>query len=462
MGLGERVRKAWNAFTTNRDPTGYYATGVFETSSTMRPDRAVRSRRNERSIVGPVYTRISIDAAAIPIRHVQLDKNGQYKEERTSSLNDCLKYSANIDQTGTDFIQDVVESMLDEGVIAIVPTDTDKNPYLNPSFDILSMRVGKVVEWFPKKVRIEVYNEEKGEKQTVTMLKEHVAIVYNPFYSIMNEPNSVGQRLIRKLSILDAIDEQSGSGKLDMIIQLPFSIRGEKREEQAKKRKQAIEDQLNGSKYGIAYIDSTEHITQLNRPVDNNLMKQIEFLRDMLYSQLGITQEILNGTAKEEEMNNYYQRIIAPILSAITEEMERKYLTKTAITQGQAIRYFRDPFKLVPVGSLADLADKLIRNTILTPNDMRQKIGMKPATDEGADELRNPNIAQSKEEIQAKLGTPIEKTEVKTEEKEEKKDEVELKHSVIRRPPKEVRQLPKKMKWVIKSKNVNFGNTRRD
>ena len=401
MNIGERLKNAWNAF-TNRDPTsseGYYSYG-----SSSRPDRIIYNRKSERSIVGAVYTRIAIDCSEIPIKHVLMDSEGQFKKLMPSKLNRCLTYTANIDQTAKAFFQDAVESLLEEGVIAICPTNTTKDPWINSSYDIYSLRVGKIVEWFPDKVKVEVYDENDGKKKTVTMLKRNVAIIQNPYYSIMNEPNSTGQRLIRKLSILDAIDEQSGSGKLDLIIQLPYSTRSDKRKEQANERRKAIDDQLNGSKYGIAYIDSSEHVTQLNRPVDNNLMKQIEFLVNMLYSQLGITQAILDGSAKEEEMNNYYQRTLTPILNAICEEMERKFLTDTAITQGQGIKFFRNPIKLVAAGSLADMADKLIRNQILTPNEMRQTIGFMPSDDPKADELENPNIKQPGEESEIQNG----------------------------------------------------------
>lgn len=392
MSLGDRFKRAWNAFSDNRSPTSQYMS--MEHITSYRPDRMVYSRRNDRSIVGAVYNRIAIDASQIPIRHVRLDDEDRFIGDVDSYLNECLKYSPNIDQTGTAFMQDVVESLFDEGVIAIVPTETTKNPYLSASYDITSLRVGKIVEWSPKKVKINIYNEEKGEKQDIVMLKRHVAIVQNPFYSVMNEPNSTGQRLIKKLAILDAIDQQSGSGKLDMIIQLPYSVRGEKRQAQAKQRKKDIEEQLNESKYGIAYIDASEHVTQLNRPVDNNLLKQIEDLRIMLYSQLGITQEILNGTANEEEMNNYYQRTVGPVLKVIVEEMERKFLTKTAISQKQAIRYFRDPFELMTITKIAEASNSLSREGIVKPNEFRQKLGMKPDDSPQAEELINSNIKQ--------------------------------------------------------------------
>lgn len=393
MSLGERFKNAWNAFNdNNRDPTSNRL--VMENVTSMRPDRMIYSRRNDRSIVGAVYNRIAIDGAQIPIRHVYLDEEKRYIGDVDSRLNDCLKYSANIDQAATAFRQDILESLFDEGVIAIFPSKTIGNPYLSNTYEITDMRVGKIIEWSPKKVKIEAYNEDKGEKQQIIMLKKHCAIVQNPFFSVMNEPNSTGQRLIKKLAILDAIDQQSGSGKLDMVIQLPYTVRGEKRQAQAKQRKADIEEQLNNSRYGIAYIDATEHITQLNRPVDNNLLKQIEDLRTMFYSQLGITQEILNGTASPEELNNYYQRTVAPVLDAIVEEMQRKFLTKTAISQGQAIAYFRDPFKLMTLTQIAEASNSLGRDGVVKPNEFRQKLGLKPSDDPMADELTNSNIKQ--------------------------------------------------------------------
>lgn len=409
MSLGERFKNAWNAFNDNaRDPTSNRY--VMENVTSMRPDRMIYSRRNDRSIVGAVYNRMAIDGAQIPIRHVYLDEEQRYIGDVDSRLNDCLKYSANIDQAATAFRQDILESLFDEGVIAIFPSKTIGNPYLSNTYEITDMRVGKIIEWSPKKIKIEAYNEDKGEKQQIIMLKKHCAIVQNPFFSVMNEPNSTGQRLIRKLAILDAIDQQSGSGKLDMVIQLPYTVRGEKRQAQAKQRKADIEEQLNNSKYGIAYIDATEHITQLNRPVDNNLLKQIEDLRTMFYSQLGITQEILNGTASPEELNNYYQRTIAPILDAIVEEMERKFLTKTAISQGQAIRYFRDPFKLMTLTQIAEASNSLGRDGVVKPNEFRQKLGLKPSDDPMADELTNSNIKQPAGGIQngVEPGTQLE------------------------------------------------------
>lgn len=394
MSLGDRFKNAWSAFNESQN---YYGSPrvIMENVTSSRPDRMIYSRRNERSIAGAVYNRIAIDASLIPIRHVDVDGENRYIGDHPNSyLNECLKYSANIDETGTAFFQNVYESLFDEGVVAIVPTETLGNPYLSASYDITSLRVGKIIEWSPKKVKIEVYNEEKGEKQQIVMLKKHVAIVQNPFYSVMNEPNSTGQRLTKKLAILDAIDQQSGSGKLDMIIQLPYQVRGEKRQAQARQRKKDVEDQLNNSKYGIAYIDAAEHITQLNRPVDNNLIKQIEDLKTMFYSQLGITEAIMNGTASPEELNNYYQRTVAVVLKAVTEEMQRKFLTKTAITQGQRIKYFRNLFELMTITQIAEATNSLSREGVVKPNEIRQNLGLKPDDSPQAEELVNSNIKQ--------------------------------------------------------------------
>ena len=402
-----RMKSAWNVF-TGRDPirdTRYYGM-----SSSYRPDRWRLSRGNERSIVTSVYNRISMDAAAIEIKHVVLDDNGRYKKDKDSGLNDCLTLEANIDQTGRAFRQDVYLSTLDEGCIAIVPVDTETNPDYS-STDIITMRTAKIVEWFPAAVRVELYNDRKGKKEEVIVPKETVAIIENPLYAVINEPNSVMQRLIRKLNILDAIDEQSGSGKLDLIIQLPYVIKSEARRQQAEKRRKDIEDQLSGSKYGIAYTDGTERITQLNRAVENNLMKQIEYLTSMLYSQLGLNQQILDGSANEETMLNYYDRTIEPIVSAVVDEMKRKFLTKTARSQGQSIMSFRDPFKLVPVKVLAELADKMTRNEIMSSNEIRQVIGIKPSNDPAADELRNKNLNQSNEALKGKTEQPEENNE---------------------------------------------------
>ena len=392
--LISRFKNSWNAF-RNRDPTMFYREPGM--SYSYRPDRVRLSRGNERSIVTSVYNRIAMDVASIDIKHCRLDENGRYIKDITSNLNNCLTLEANIDQTGRAFIQDVVMSMFDEGAVAIVPVDTTFDPTLSGSFDILSMRTGKIVEWFPKSVKVEVYNDNTGRKEQVVLPKKTVAIVENPLYSVINEPNSTMKRLVRKLNLLDAIDEQSGSGKLDMIIQLPYAVKGELRQQQADKRREDIIDQLKGP-YGIAYIDGTEKVTQLNRPIENNLMKQIEYLTNMLYSQLGMTPSVFDGTADEKAMLNYNNRTIEPIVAAITGAMKRSFLSKTARTQGQTIAYFRDPFKLVPIDNIAEIADKFTRNEILTSNEIRQIIGFKPADDPKADQLVNSNIAQPAEE----------------------------------------------------------------
>lgn len=394
MGFFDRLQHGWNAF-MNRDPTGYKNTGV---GYSYRPDRPRLTRGNERSIVTSVYNRIALDVAAINIKHCQLDENDRYISTVESKLNNCLNLEANLDQTGRAFIQDVVMSMLDEGCVAIVPIDTTVNPKTG-SFDISSMRTGKILEWFPDKIRVRVYNEKLGRREDIIVSKSTTAIVENPLYAVMNEPNSTMQRLIRKLNLLDVIDEQSGSGKLDLIVQLPYVIKTEARRVQAENRRKDIENQLSGSKYGIAYTDGTERITQLNRSVDNNLMKQIEYLTNMLYSQLGITQTVMDGTADEKTMLNYNNRTIEPIISAIVDEMKRKFLTKTARSQFKSIMFFRDPFKLVPVNDIAEIADKFTRNEIMTSNEIRQIVGMKPSDDPKADELRNSNISQAKEDL---------------------------------------------------------------
>lgn len=395
LSIGSRFKNAWNAF-SNKNPTssnngygGYY----------YRPDRVRLTTRNERSIITSVFNRIAIDVAAIDINHCQLDEDGRFQSIISSSLNECLTVEANLDQTGRNLIQDAVMSMFDEGCVAIVPVDTTFNPKDTNSYDILSLRVGKIVTWYPTQVRVEVYNERKGLKEEVTLDKSDVAIIENPLYAIMNEPNSTLQRLIRKLVLLDSIDEQSGSGKLDLIIQLPYIVKSPARKAQAEQRRTDIEKQLAGSKYGIAYTDGTEKITQLNRPVENNLMKQIEYLTSMLYSQLGITQAVLDGTADEKTMLNYYSRTVEPIVSSIVDEMIRKFITKTARTQGKTILFFRDPFKLVPVNQIAEIADKFTRNEILTSNEIRQIIGRKPSEDPKADMLINSNLNQSNESL---------------------------------------------------------------
>ena len=390
MTLGSRLRHAWNTF-LSRDPLSYRYS--FGPSYSYRPDRPIFSRGNERSIVTSVYNRIALDVSSMTIQHVRLDENDRFKEVIESGLNNCLNLEANIDQTGRAFVQDIVMSMLDEGCVAIVPVDTTFNPKETGSFDISTMRTGKILEWYPQHVKVRVYNDRKGEKEDILVPKSTVAIVENPFYSVMNEPNSTMQRLIRKLNLLDAIDEQSGSGKLNLIIQLPYVIKTAARRQQAEERRKDIEEQLSGSKYGVAYTDGTEHVVQLNRPVDNNLMSQIEYLTSMLYSQLGLTQGIMDGSADEKTMQNYYTRTIEPILSAIVDEMKRKFLTKTARSQKQSILFFRDPFKLVPVGEIAEISDKMTRNEVMTSNEIRQKIGMKPSTDPKADELRNSNLS---------------------------------------------------------------------
>ena len=389
MGLKNRLQHAWNAF-ANKDPT--YSSGYG--GYLYRPDRPRFSRGNERSIVTAVLNKISMDCAAINVEHVRLDDNNRFVEVLNTGLNKCLTLEANIDQTGRAFIQDVVMSLMDEGCIAIVPVETTLNPNISGGFDITNMRVGKVLEWYPDKVSIRVYNEKTGQKQDIVMPKNTVSIVENPLYAVMNEPNSTMQRLIRKLNILDAIDEQSGSGKLDLIIQLPYLVRSQQRRQQAEERRKAIEDQLSNSKYGVAYTDGTEHVTQLNRSVENNLMSQIEYLTSMLYSQLGITQSVMDGTADDKTMLNYYNRTIEPILSAIVDEMKRKFLTKTARSQKQSIVFFRDPFRLVPVSDLAEIADKMTRNEIMSSNEIRQIVGMKPSDDPKADELRNKNLSE--------------------------------------------------------------------
>ena len=393
--FGSRLKHAWNVLVNNRDPTNNYkdiGSGFY-----YRPDRPRLTRGNERSIVTSVYNRIALDVSSVNIQHVRLDDNGRFISTIESGMNNCLTLEANIDQTGRAFIQDVVMSMLDEGCVAIVPIDTTLNPNVTNSYDILSMRTGKILEWYPAHVKIRVYNEKTGKKEDITLPKSTVGIIENPLYAVINESNSTMQRLIRKLGLLDVTDEQTASGKLDLIIQLPYIIKTEARRQQAETRRKDIEMQLAGSKYGIAYTDGTERITQLNRSVENNLMKQIEYLTNMLYSQLGITQSILDGTADEQAMLNYYSRTIEPILSAIVDEMKRKFLTKTARSQFQSISFFRDPFKLVPVNNIAEIADKFTRNEILTSNEIRQIIGMKPSDDPKADKLVNANISQPKD-----------------------------------------------------------------
>ena len=393
--FSSRIKSAWNAF-FNKDPTVNGWNVQIGSSSSYRPDRVRLSRGNERTIVTAVYNRIAADAAAIDIRHVKLDDNGRFLEEVDSEFNKCLSLEANLDQTGRAFIQDAVMSMLDEGCIALLPTDTDDNPEvgIDGSFDILEMRVAKITKWFPSHVQVQAYNEVKGKEEEITISKRAVAIVENPFYAVMNEPNSTLKRLIRKLTLLDVVDEQSGSGKLDLIIQLPYVIKSKARGDQAESRRKDIENQLKNSELGIAYTDGSEHITQLNRPVENNLMSQVEYLTNLLFSQLGITQAIMDGTADEKTMLNYYNRTIEPILAALADEMKRKFLTKTARSQHHSIEFYRDPFKLVPVTELAELSDKMTRNEIMTSNEIRQVMGMKPSKDPNADVLRNKNLSE--------------------------------------------------------------------
>lgn len=398
MALMDRLKHAWNTF-KNKDPTR--TQWNIGPSYGYRPDRMRYTRGNERSIVTAVYNRIAMDVAAVNLRHIRLDDNDRYKETIDSGLNNCLSVEANLDQTGRAFIQDLVASMLDEGCVAAVPTDTDDEPDESGNFKVYTLRTGKVLEWYPRHVKVEVYNENEGRRREIIIPKATVPLIENPMYSVMNEPNSIYQRLVRKLTLLDVVDEQASSGKLDLIIQLPYIIKTEARREQAEKRRKDIEQQLSEGKYGIAYTDGTEHITQLNRPVENNLMKQIEFLTGMFFSQLGITQSILDGTADEKTMLNYYNRTIEPILSAIADEMKRKFLTVTARSQKQTIAFFRDPFKLVPVNDIAEIADKFTRNEIMTSNEIRQVIGMKPSDDPNADVLRNKNLSATAEEKKA-------------------------------------------------------------
>ena len=394
--FNERIKHAWNAF-LSRDPTQPVPFYITEGASYgYRPDRRRLSRGNERSIVTAVYNRIAIDVAAVKIQHVKVDQNGRYSDAYRSGLNECLTVEANKDQTARAFIMDLVMSMFDEGVVAVVPIDTSIDPRKSSSYEINSMRTGKILEWYPDAVKVRLYNDRTGRYEELLLMKKEVAIIENPLYAVMNEPNSTLQRLIRKLNLLDAIDEQSGAGKLDLIIQLPYVVKTESRRQQAEKRRKDIEQQLEGSKYGIAYTDGTEKIQQLNRSVDNQLMNQIEYLTSMLYGQLGITDEVIKGTADDKTMLNYYNRTIEPILAAITDEFKRKFLTKTARTQNQSIMFFRDPFKLVPVEQVAEIADKFTRNEIASTNEMRSVIGWKPVDDPRADELRNKNLNKEK------------------------------------------------------------------
>lgn len=401
LNIGSRLKRAWNAF-TNRDPTVQYKS--VGPGYSLRPDRPRLSRGNEKSIVNSIFNRIALDAAAVDIKHCKLDENKRYLEDIDSGLNDCLNLSANIDQTGRAFRMDVVLSMLDEGCVALVPVDTTDNPNETNSYDINTMRTGEIIDWYPQHVRVRVYNDRRGEKEEILLPKSQVAIIENPMYSVMNEPNSTMQRLKRKLSLLDVTDEQTASGKLDLIIQLPYVVKTEARRQEAERRRKDIESQLAEGKYGVAYADGTEKITQLNRSVENNLMKQIEYLTEMVYNQLGMTQSVMDGTADEKTMLNYNNRTIEPIVAAIVDELKRKFLTKTARTQGQSILYFTDPFKLVPVDNIAEIADKFTRNEIMTSNEIRQIIGMKPSKDPKADQLINSNISQPVNEN----ATPVE------------------------------------------------------
>lgn len=394
--ISKRLAHAWNAFTENekQDESPILPFGGAVGYSSRPPDRPRTRVTNERSIITSIYNRLSIDVASVDIRHVRIDEEGRYVEDITSGLNNCLTLEANLDQAGRKLRQDIAETLFDKGVAVVVPVDTTLNPSNTGGYDIQTLRVGHIVQWYPRHVKVSLYNEAVGERQEITLEKKYVAIIENPLYSVMNEPNSTLQRLIRKLNLLDAVDEQSSSGKLDMIIQLPYVIKSEARRQQAEQRRSDIETQLKGSQYGIAYTDGTERITQLNRPAENNLLAQVTYLTQMLYGQLGITEEVMNGTADEKAMLNYINRTVEPVLGAITEEMKRKFLTKTARTQGQSIEYFRDPFKLVPMANLAEMADKFTRNEIFTSNEFRQIVGWKPSKDPKADQLRNSNVPQ--------------------------------------------------------------------
>lgn len=409
-----RLKNAWNTF-LNKDPTEKNSYYSYSSVSSFRPDRPRFTGGNERSIVTALFNRIALDAASVHIVHARLDDNSRMIEVIKSGLNDCLTIEANIDQSGRELIQDIVQSMLDEGCVALVPVDTNLNPYKTDGFDILSLRVGKITQWYPSHIKVNLYNERVGKKEEIVLPKKMVAIIENPLYSVINEPNSTMKRLIRKLSLLDMTDEHNSSGKLDLIIQLPYVIKNETRKEQAEKRRKDIENQLVGSKYGVAYTDGTERITQLNRPIDNNLMSQIEYLTSMLYSQLGITKAVLEGTASEAELTNYFNRTIEPILSAITDSMIRKFLTKTARTQKQSILFFRDPFKLLPVSNLAEVADKFTRNEIMSSNEFRQIVGLRPSDDPRADKLENKNIRNPNTELPTPEGYEDEEYDAMTE-----------------------------------------------
>lgn len=402
MALKDRFQKAWNAF-FNKDPTDDYVYQDYGIQTSYRPDRPRLSIGNERTIVTAIFNRISLDVAGINIHHVKTNDEDRFLEVIDSGMDSCFNLEANIDQTGRAFVQDIVMSMMDEGCVAVIPVDTVGDPFMTTSYDIKTMRTGKIVGWFPQHVKVRVYNEKTGQKEDLVLPKKMVGIIENPLFAVINEPNSTMQRLIRKLNLLDFIDEQSSSTKLDLIIQLPYTVKTDIRQKQAEQRRKAIEDQLTGSKYGIAYIDGTEKITQLNRPVENNLMSQIEYLTSMLYSQLGMTEDILKGTADDKAMTNYYTRTIEPIVAAITDEAKRKFLTKTARTQHQSVMFFRDPFKLVPVTEIATIADSFTRNEILSSNEVRQIIGRKPSNDPNADQLRNKNLNQSNQQLAGQM-----------------------------------------------------------
>lgn len=395
LSFGSRIRRAWNVF-KNRDPMTDMSWRLGYGDS-QRADRVILSSNNEKTIVNAIYNRIALDVASLKFRHVRLDENERFKEEMNTGLNEVLKTEANLDQSGRAFVHDMVLSMIDEGVVAAVPVETTDDPEVSSSYDILQMRVGPIVEWYPQHVKVRLYNSVTGQRQEFTFRKRDVAILENPFYAVMNAPNSTLQRLIRKLRLLDVIDEQAGSGKLDLIIQLPYTIRSEARQQQAEVRRKSVEDQLAGNKLGIAYIDSTEKVIQLNRSVENNLLKQVEYLTSMLYSQLGFSQSILDGTADEQTMLNYQNKTVEPLASTITDEFKRKFLTKTARTQGQSVMFFTEPFRITPVSQIAEIADKFTRNEILTSNEIRQIIGIKPSDDPKADELRNSNLNQEKQ-----------------------------------------------------------------
>ena len=414
LSFGSRLKHAWDVF-RNREPTfNYHDVGP---GYSYRPDRPQLTRGNERSIITSIFNRVALDVASLNITHCKVDDNGRFVSNVNSTLNTCLNLEANIDQTGRAFIQDVVMSMLDEGCVAIVPVETSVNPEVKGSYNIESMRTGKILEWYPKHIKVRLYNENTGNKEDLLLPKSMVAIIENPLFAVVNEPNSTLQRLARKIALLDVVDEQSSAGKLDLIIQLPYTIKSTAKKEQAEQRRKDIEMQLKNSKYGIAYADATEKITQLNRPLENNLLKQVEYLTDMLYSQLGITSTILDGTADEQTLLNYHSRTIEPIISAIVDEMKRKFLTKTARTQNQTITFFRDPFKLVPVNQIADIADKFTRNEIMTSNEIRQVIGMKPSSDPKADKLINSNLNHPEEDASESTKKEVSVTDENTKQK---------------------------------------------